>query len=78
MHGFLAEPGARIDGDEVRALADAARNESAGKAVLVTLGGFSDDAREAAKDQPLELVDGGALAELVKKHLPQVHATKTV
>jgi restriction endonuclease Mrr len=78
VHGFLVEPGARVDGDEVRSLADAARWESAGKAVLVTLGGFSDDAREAAKDQPLELVDGGALSELVKKHLPQVHATRTV
>lgn len=78
VHGVLGAPGARVDGDEVRALADAARGEAAGKAVLVTLGGFSEDAREAAKDQPLELVDGGALAELVKKHLPQVHATRTV
>jgi restriction endonuclease len=78
VHGVLAEPGASLDGDEVRALADAARGEAAGKAVLVTLGGFSEDAREAAKDQPLELVDGGSLAELVRKHLPQVHATRTV
>jgi hypothetical protein len=78
VHGVLAAPGARVDGDEVRALVDAARGESAGKAVLVTLGGFSDDAREAAKDQPMELVDGGALAELVKKHLPQAHATRTI
>jgi restriction endonuclease Mrr len=78
VHGVLTAPGARVDGDEVRALADAARGELAGKAVLVTLGGFSEDAREAAKDQPMELVDGGALLELVKKHLPQVHATRTV
>jgi restriction endonuclease Mrr len=78
VHGVLAAPGARVDGDEVRALADAARAEAAGKAVLVTLGAFSEDAREAAKDQPVELVDGDALAALVKKHLPQVHATKNV
>jgi hypothetical protein len=78
VHGVLAAPGARVDGDEVRALVDAARGEAAGKAVLVTLGGFSEDAREAAKDQPMELVDGDAFAELVKKHLPQAYATRTV
>jgi Restriction endonuclease len=78
VHGVLARPGTRVDGDEVRALVDAARGEAAGKAVLVTLGGFSEDAREAARDQPMELVDGDAFADLVKKHLPQVHATRTV
>jgi restriction endonuclease Mrr len=78
VQGIASPPGGRVDGDEVRALADAARAEAAGKAVLVTLGAFSDDAREAAKDVPVELVDGDALAALVKKHLPQVHATRTV
>jgi restriction endonuclease Mrr len=78
VHAVLPTPGARVEGDEVRALADAARAEAAGKAVLVTLGAFTDEAREAAKDLPVELVDGDALAALVKKHLPQVHATRTV
>lgn len=77
VHGILAAPGEHVDGDEVRAFADAARAEAVAKAVLVTLGRFSEDARECARDQPMDLVDGAALAELVRKHLPQVHATRT-
>jgi restriction system protein len=78
VQGLASPPGGRVDGDEVRALADAARAEGAGKAVLVTLGEFSEDAREAAKDLPVELVDGDALAALVKRHLPQTYATRMV
>jgi Restriction endonuclease len=46
--------------------------------VLVSLGRFSDDAREAARDAPVDLIDGDDLAALVKKHLPQAWATRTV
>jgi hypothetical protein len=77
VHGVLATGGAPVDADEVRALLEAARAGSIGKAVLVTLGRFSEDARNAARDEPVELVDGEGLATLVKKHLPQVFATRT-
>ncbi len=77
VHGVLGA-GGPVEGDEVRALLEAARAGSVGKAVLVTLGRFSDDARNAARDEPVELVDGEGLAALVKKHLPQVFATRTL
>jgi restriction endonuclease Mrr len=77
VHGIFSPPGVAVDGDDVRGLADASRAELAGKAVLVTVGRFSDDARDAARDQPIDLVDGEALAELVRRYLPQAHATQT-
>jgi len=78
VHGAWAPPGAGVGGDEVRTLLDAARGEAAGKAVLVTLGHFSADAREAARDNPVDLVDGAELAALVRKRLPQSWATRTL
>lgn len=77
VHGVFAPEGVPVDGDEVRALLDAARAESAGKAVLVTLGRFSDDARESARENPIDLLDGDDLARLLRKHLPQAWATRT-
>ena len=77
VHGVLGA-GGPVEGDEVRALLEASRAGSVGKTVLVTLGRFSDDARNAARDEPVELVDGEGLAALVKKHLPQVFATRTL
>jgi len=76
VHGALAA--ALVDGEAVRTLLDTARAESAGRAVLVSLGRFSDDAREAARDAPVDLIDGDDLAALVKKHLPQAWATRTL
>jgi len=78
VHGAWGEPGVPVDGEAVRALVDAARGEAASKAVLVTLGRFSGEAREAARDNPVDLVDGDELAALVKKHLPQAWATRTL
>jgi len=72
---LLTPPGVAVDADEVRALIDAARGEGSGKGTLVALGGFSADAREAARDAPIELLDGDALAALVRRHLPQAWAT---
>jgi hypothetical protein len=76
VRGLLCAPGERVGADEVRMLVDAARADFAGKAVLVTLGRFSDEAAEAARDAPIDLVDGLALGALVKKHLPQRYATR--
>lgn len=78
VHGDLAAAGAPVDGDAVRALLDTARAEGVGRAVLATLGRFSDDAREAARGNPVDLLDADDLAALVKRHLPQVHATRTI
>lgn len=78
VQGVLSEPGVAVGGDEVRAMLDAARGDSVGKALLVTLGRFNAEAREAARDAPVELVDGEALAALLRKHLPQAWATRTL
>jgi restriction endonuclease Mrr len=78
VRGVFDDRAAPIDAEEVLTLMDTARGESVSKAVLVTLGLFSDEARDTAKDNPVDLLDGAALALLVKKHLPQAYATKTV
>lgn len=78
VHGVLTDPGVPVGADEVRGAVEAARAESVGKAVLVTLGRFSGEARAAAKDDPIDLLDGDALAALVKRHLPQAWATRTI
>jgi len=78
VHGVLDAGGEGIDGDDVRAAVDAARADLAGKAVLVTLGRFTPDARDAARDQPVDLVDGEALVALVRKYLPQAWATRVL
>ncbi|MCM2334770.1 MAG: restriction endonuclease [Anaeromyxobacteraceae bacterium] len=74
VHGVLG--GVPVDGDAVRALLDTARAESVGRAVLATLGRFTEDAREAARGNPVDLLDADDLAAMVKRHLPQAHATR--
>jgi restriction system protein len=78
VHGVFADPGVPVDAEYVISLVDTARGEYAGKAVLVTLGRFSDEARDTAKDNPIDLLDGDELAALVKKHLPQAYATRSL
>lgn len=78
VHGVLPPAGAPVDGDEVRNLVEAARAESVGKGLLVTLGRFTSGARHEAQGHPVELIDGDDLGRLVKKHLPQAYATRTV
>jgi restriction endonuclease Mrr len=76
VRGVLPAAAVPVDADEVLTLIDTARAESVGKAVLVTLGRFSDEARDTARGNPVDLVDGDVLAALVRKHLPQAHATR--
>jgi restriction endonuclease Mrr len=78
VRGVLAAPGADLGDDEVRNLIEAARAEFVGKGVLVTLGHFTPEARDTAKGNPVDLVDGASLAKLMKKHLPQSYATRKV
>jgi restriction endonuclease Mrr len=78
VRGIFAPPLGVVGGEEVRGMIETSRAEFVGKAILVTLGHFSAEARAEAKGAPLDLVDGDALAELVRKHLPNVFAQKKV
>jgi HJR/Mrr/RecB family endonuclease len=61
-----------VQSAEVQAALDTARGEQLAKAVVVTNGPFSDEARLVSQDTSLELIDGAALAELIRTHLPDV------
>jgi len=78
VHGMLGEAGQSVDADEVRNLIETARAEFVGKGVLVTLGRFTTDARDVAKGNPVDLLDGDELGKLMKKHLPQAFATRKI
>jgi len=75
VHGLFGD-GPATDADEVRNMIESARAEFVGKGVLVTLGTFTTDAQEAARGNPIDLIDGDALARLVRKHLPQAFAQR--
>jgi len=77
VHGLFAA-GAAADADEVRNMIESARAEFVGKGVLVTLGTFTTDAQEAARGNPIDLIDGDALARLVRKHMPQAFAQRKI
>ena len=76
IHGVLGQ--GPIDADEVRNTIESARAELVGKGVLITLGGFTTDAREAARGNPVDLIDGPELGKLMKKHLPQAFAQRKI
>ena len=44
----------------------------------MTLGTFTSEAQEAAKGNPIDLIDGDALTKLVRKHLPQAFAQRKI
>jgi len=74
VRGVFHPPLGMVGEDEVRIALETSRAEMAGKAVVVTPGGFTPDARASARGAPVDLLDGPALLNLVKKHLPQVFA----
>jgi hypothetical protein len=74
VRGVIHPPLGLVGEDEVRIALETARAEMAGKAVVVTPGSFTADARASARGAPVDLLDGGSLLNLVKKHLPQVFA----
>ncbi len=78
VRGVFHPPLGMVGEEEVRIALDTARAELAGKAVVVTPGGFTPEARATAQGSPVDLLDGAALAALVKKHLPQVAAERRV
>jgi hypothetical protein len=57
---------------EVQAALDTARGDQLAKAVVVTPGRFSDEARLVSTATAVELIDGVALAQLLRQHLPDV------
>jgi hypothetical protein len=78
VHGLFGAPGVPVEADEVRNLIETARAEFIGKGVLVTLGRFTSEARDTAKGNPIDLLDGDELGKLMKKHLPQAFATRKI
>ncbi len=76
VHGLFA--GVHTDADEVRNTIESARAEFVGKGVLVTLGTFTTEARDAARGNPVDLIDGDDLGKLVRKHLPQAFAQRKI
>lgn len=68
----LTPPAGAVESAEVQAALDTARGESLAKAVVVTPGTFSDEARLLSKASALELIDGVKLSELLRAHLPDV------
>jgi hypothetical protein len=67
----IPEAGA-VQSAEVQAALDTAKGENLAKAIVVTPGRFSDEARLVSQSSTLELIDGPALAQLLRKHLPDV------
>lgn len=78
VQGLLSAPGIPVEVEDVRNLIESARAELVAKGVLATLGTFSTEAREAARGNPVDLLDGDELARLVKKHLPQAYAQRKI
>jgi hypothetical protein len=78
VHGLFGQAGVPTDADEVRNMIETARAEFVGKGVLVTLGAFTSDARDAARGNPIDLVDGDELSRLMRKHMPQAFAQRKV
>jgi hypothetical protein len=76
--GLYGPTGVPVEVEEVRNLIESARAESVAKGILVTLGTYSTEAREAAKGNPVDLLDGDELAKLAKKHLPQAYAQRKI
>lgn len=56
----------RVGVKEVRELFGILSAEKAARAILITSGRFTDDARAFAAGKPLDLIDGGDLLELVR------------
>lgn len=78
VHGLFGAPGLQTDAEEVRNMIESARAEFVGKGVLVVLGTFTTEARDAARGNPVDLIDGDDLGRLVRKHLPQAFAQRKI
>ena len=61
-----------VQSAEVQAALDTARGENLAKAEVITTGTFSNEAKLVSQQTAVELIDGTALAGLIRKHLPDV------
>lgn len=65
-----APPEGAVESAEVQAAIDRVRGDQLGKAVVVTPGTFSDSARLLSTGVNVELIDGPALASLLREGVP--------
>jgi len=72
IRAVLTPESGAVESAQVQAALDTARGENLSKAIVVTTGPFSDEARLVSKDASLELIDAAALAQMVQAHLPDV------
>jgi hypothetical protein len=72
IRAVLTPESGAVESAHVQAALDTARGENLSKAIVVTTGLFSDEARLVSRDAALELIDGAALAQMIREHLPDV------
>jgi hypothetical protein len=72
IRAVLTPESGAVESAQVQAALDTARGENLSKAIVVTTGPFSDEARLVAKDAALELIDAAVLAQMIQAHLPDV------
>ena len=72
VRGVYQAPLGMVGEEEVRVAIDTARAEMAGKAIVATSGGFSEEAKAVGSGNPVDLLDGAELHRLTKKYLPSV------
>ncbi len=78
IRGVVHPPLGVVGEEEVRVALETSRAEMAGKALVATGGTFSSEARAASEGAPIELLDGAALMDLIKKHLPPIAVARRV
>jgi hypothetical protein len=69
---LLTPEAGAVQSAEVQAALDMARGDNLHKAMVVTPGIFSDEAQLVSHGASLELINGDALAKLIRQHLPDV------
>ena len=72
IRAVLTPESGAVESAQVQAALDTARGENLSKAIVVTTGPFSDEARLVSKDASLELIDAATLAQMIQAHLPDV------
>jgi restriction endonuclease len=78
VRGVYQAPLGMVGEEEVRIAVDTARAEMAGKAIVATSGGFTDEAKAAAAGNSVDLLDGAEILRLTKKHLPGVAVARRI
>lgn len=81
LHRILVRAYGRSSGPvtptRLRETLDHARAEGMTRAMVVGVAGFTREAEKVAENLPLELLDGVDLADLSKRHLPELERERT-